>query len=122
MQIVDCLHVAVLVSDLERAEHFYGTIMGLSKVDRQLKFPGVWYQIGNFQIHLIVDTTIKPELQNSEKWGRNPHIAFSVANLDEAKQQLLEHGCELQMSASGRAALFTKDPDGNIIEMSEAIL
>lgn len=121
MQIVDCLHVAILVSDLERAEHFYGTILGLSKVERVLKFPGVWYQIGNFQIHLIVDTTIKPELQNSEKWGRNPHIAFSVTNLDEAKQQLLEHGYELQMSASGRAALFTKDPDGNIIEINEAL-
>jgi catechol 2,3-dioxygenase-like lactoylglutathione lyase family enzyme len=122
MQIVDCLHVAVLVSDLERAEHFYGTIMGLSKVDRQLKFPGVWYQIGNFQIHLIVDTALNPELQNSAKWGRNPHIAFSAANLDAAKQQLLEHGCELQISMSGRAALFTQDPDGNIIEISEAIL
>lgn len=122
MQIVQCLHVAVLVSDLERAKHFYGTIMGLSEVERVLKFPGVWYQIGNFQIHLIVDTNIKPELQNSQKWGRNPHIAFSVTNLDAAKQQLLEYGCSVQMSASGRAALFTKDPDGNIIEMSEAML
>ena len=53
MQITQCLHAAILVSDLERAEHFYGNVLGLPKVDRQLKFTGAWYQIGNFQIHLI---------------------------------------------------------------------
>jgi glyoxylase I family protein len=119
MQITQSLHTAILVSDLERAEHFWGNILGLSKVDRQLKFPGAWYQIGNFQIHLIVDATIKPELQNAEKWGRNPHVAFSVTNLEAAKQKLLAHGCELQMSASGRAALFVCDRDGNVVELSE---
>ncbi len=120
MQITQCLHVSVLVSDLEKAEHFYGNILGLSKVERILKYPGVWYQVGDFQIHLIVDSSIQPKLQNPEKWGRNPHLALSVADLDVAKSQLLEHGCSLQMSASGRAALFTQDPDGNIIELGQA--
>ncbi|HEY9300821.1 MAG TPA: VOC family protein, partial [Phormidium sp.] len=54
MQITQCLHAAILVSDLERAEQFYGNVLGLSKVDRVLKFPGAWYQVGEFQIHLIV--------------------------------------------------------------------
>ena len=120
MQITQCLHTAVLVSDLEKAEYFYGNVLGLSKVDRVLKYPGAWYQVGDFQIHLIVDSSIQPKLQNSEKWGRNPHFALSVADLDAAKTQLLAHGCEMQMSASGRAALFTQDPDGNIIELGQA--
>ena len=119
MQITQCLHVAVLVSDLEQAEHFYGNVLGLSKVERVLKFPGAWYQVGEFQIHLIVDPNAARELQNAEKWGRNPHIAFSVVNLDEAKERLQAHGHDLQVSASGRAALFTQDPDGNIIELSQ---
>ena len=118
MQIKEYLHIAILVSDLERAEHFYSNILGLPKVDRSLNFPGTWYQIGNFQIHLIEDTNIKPQLHNSGKLGRNRHIAFSVTNLEEAKSQLIEHGCEVQMSASGRAALFTIDPDGNVIELN----
>lgn len=122
MQITQCLHAAVLVSDLEKAEHFYGKILGLSKVERSLKYPGAWYQVGAFQIHLIVDALIQPTLQNPEKWGRNPHVAFSVADLDAAKTQLVAHGCSMQMSASGRAALFTQDPDGNIIELSEIAL
>jgi catechol 2,3-dioxygenase-like lactoylglutathione lyase family enzyme len=120
MQITQCLHAAVLVSDLEKAEHFYSNVLGLSKVERVLKYPGAWYQVGDFQIHLMVDSSIQPKLQNPEKWGRNPHVALSVADLDAAKTQLLDHSCEMQMSASGRAALFTQDPDGNIIELSQA--
>lgn len=119
MIITQCLHAAVLVSDLERAEQFYGKVLGLPKVDRTLKYPGAWYQVGDFQIHLIVDSTLEPRLQNPEKWGRNPHVAFLVADLDAAKEQLLARGGEVQMSASGRTALFTQDPDGNVIELSQ---
>ena len=120
MQITQCLHAAILVSDLERAEQFYGNVLGLSKVDRVLKFPGAWYQVGQFQFHLIVAPDfILSKLQNPEKWGRNPHIAFAVTDLEAAKNQLVAHNCQIQMSASGRTALFTQDPDGNIIELSE---
>lgn len=117
--IIQCLHAAVLVSDLEKAEHFYGNVLGLSKIERSLKYPGAWYQVGGFQVHLIVDSTIKPALQNSEKWGRNPHIAFGVTNLDEAKERLKAQEHPFEMSASGRAALFTQDLDGNVIEISQ---
>ncbi len=120
MQITHSLHAAVLVSDLETAEHFYGKVLELPKVERSLNFPGTWYQVGAFQIHLIVTPNLNKELQNSEKWGRNPHIAFAVADLELAKQQLHNHNCPIQTSASGRAALFTQDPDGNIIELSQA--
>ena len=119
MQITQCLHAAILVSDLERAEHFYSNVLGLSKVERSLKYPGAWYQVGEFQIHLIAAPYSAPaELQNPEKWGRNPHVAFCVTDLDAVKNQLIHHACPIQMSASGRAAVFTQDPDGNIIELN----
>ncbi len=119
MQIIQCLHAAVLVSDLERAEHFYSEVLGLPKVQRLLKYSGAWYQVGDFQIHLIVAPSTPDEIQNPGKWGRNPHIALAVTDLDAAKSQLFAHNCSIQMSASGRAALFTQDPDGNVIEMSQ---
>jgi catechol 2,3-dioxygenase-like lactoylglutathione lyase family enzyme len=126
MQITQSLHTAILVTDLERSEHFYGTVLGLEKCggkkpaggDRPLKYPGAWYQIGNYQIHLIVATSVPTDNQN-EKWGRNPHIAFSVADLETAKAELLSLNYPIQASASGRPAIFTKDPDGNIIEISQ---
>jgi glyoxylase I family protein len=119
MQITQSLHAAIIVSNLEKSQHFYSTVLGLQKVDRDLKFPGIWYQIGNFQIHLILASTIILDTVDYEKWGRNRHLAFSVANLEAAKEQLITHNCPIQISASGRSALFTQDPDGNIIELSE---
>jgi catechol 2,3-dioxygenase-like lactoylglutathione lyase family enzyme len=119
MKIMQCLHTAVLVSNLEVAENFYSNVLGLSKIDRILKYPGVWYQVGDYQLHLIVDPNLKHNLQNDEKWGRNPHIAFATNNLDDVKKQLQTCGYSCQLSASGRAALFVKDPDGNVIEISE---
>ncbi|MEB3357472.1 MAG: VOC family protein [Synechococcales bacterium] len=113
------LHAAVLVSDLAKAEHFYGTVLGLPKVDRSLKYPGAWYQLGDYQIHLIEDANCPDGLHNREKWGRNRHIALAVADIEAAKAHFLDHGCELQMSASGRPALFVHDPDGNVVELTE---
>ncbi|MHC5743701.1 MAG: VOC family protein [Nostoc sp.] len=118
MQITQSLHTAILVTNLERSEHFYGKVLGLFKIDRSLSYPGAWYQVGNYQIHLIVATTVPTENPN-EKWGRNPHIAFTVADLNAAKQEFLNHNYPIQASASGRAALFTQDPDGNVIELSQ---
>ena len=113
------LHVAILVTDLAKAEHFYGAVLGLPKVERSLRFPGSWYQIGSFQIHLIVAEGLSQSLQNPDKWGRNPHIAFAVADLESTKEQLMRQGFSLQLSQSGRLALFTQDPDGNIVELSQ---
>lgn len=118
MQITQYLHTAILVSNLERAEHFYSQILELPKVNRPLKYPGIWYQIGEYQIHLIVDETISTQTHNTEKLGRNRHIAFTVTDLEAAKEKLLAHNCIVQTSASGRPAIFTQDPDGNVIELN----
>ena len=119
MQLTSYLHAAILVSDLEKAEQFYGQVLGLAKVDRTLKFPGAWYQLGAVQLHLIVGSALAPDQPKPEKWGRDRHLAFAVADLQTAKAELLAQGCPVQMSASGRLALFTQDPDGNVIELSQ---
>lgn len=119
MKILKYLHTAILVSDLTKSEYFYSEILGLSKVDRSLKYAGVWYQLDNFQIHLIVKPKLNNKLINQDKWGRNPHIALAIDNLEEVKNHLENHGYSVQMSASGRKALFTQDPDGNILELTE---
>jgi catechol 2,3-dioxygenase-like lactoylglutathione lyase family enzyme len=119
IEVTNYLHAAVIVSDLDRAVKFYGGVLGLNRIDRSLKYPGVWYQIGDVQLHLIVDVdyraTHKIDLARST---RNPHIALGVRDLEVAKQQLLAANCVVKMSNSGRAALFTQDPDGNAIELT----
>jgi glyoxylase I family protein len=120
MKITKCLHTAILVSNLEKAEHFYSNVLGLSKIDRVLQYPGAWYQIGDYQIHLIARPELAKTIHNTEKWGRNPHFAVAVENLGEAIARLQSQGYPIQMSASGRSACFTQDPDGNIIEIGQA--
>ncbi len=114
------LHVAFNVSDLAQAEAFYSGILGLTLAERPLSFPGLWYQVGAFQLHLIVAEGYQSQPNNTEKWGRNAHLAFAVEDLEAAKTALLQAGHPVQSSASGRAALFTQDADGNIIELSQA--
>ncbi len=135
------LHTALWVSDLARAEHFYGTVLGIPKVERlPFDFPGAWYQVGSSQIHLIASAGRSPFMAEepmdqgqrspwragglsktaSSKWGRNPHVALGVDDLEAVKIRLLQEGYEVQQSASGRAALFVRDPDGNVIELSSA--
>lgn len=110
------LHVAVQVSDLAKAEAFYTQVIGLEKVERSLTFAGTWYQIGDFQLHLIVSEWASNPARE-EKWGRHPHITFAIQDLDAVKQSLGEQNMPFQMSSSGRAALFVKDPDGNVVEL-----
>ena len=77
------------------------------------------YQIGPQQLHLIQADQAQSEIVNRDKWGRNRHIAFGISDLEEIRQILANQHIPVQMSASGRAALFTHDPDGNIIELTE---
>ena len=120
MKTTRCLHTAILVSDLDKAEQFYSQVLGLVKSSkRSLNFPGTWYQIGEYQLHLIVHPNYVCPIINQEKWGRNPHLALAVDNIQQAKAKLESQGYPIQMSASGRPALFTQDPDANIIELSQ---
>ena len=117
MNILHPLHTALLVSDLNASKHFYSVVLGLSEVERPLSFPGVWYRIGDYQIHLIVDQSTPHGLHNSQKWGRNRHLAVAIADLGAAKAHINTHGWDMQDSASGRPAIFVQDPDGNVIEL-----
>jgi catechol 2,3-dioxygenase-like lactoylglutathione lyase family enzyme len=121
MKISRFLHTTILIADRDRAEQFYSKILGLPAAERNLTFPGIWYQLGEWQLHLIETPNYAMELNNSEKWGRNPHIALAVNDLATMKAKLEAAGCPLQNSASGRPAMFTRDPDGNVIELTEII-
>ncbi|MGF1523168.1 MAG: VOC family protein [Leptolyngbyaceae cyanobacterium] len=117
--ILKSLHVALLVSDLTQAEVFYGQVLGLEQAPRSLNFPGLWYQVGEFQLHLIHQEGWQAPCPRPDKWGRNAHLAFQVADLAALKARLTERGYPIQMSSSGRAALFTQDLDGNIVELGQ---
>ena len=119
MAITQLLHASLAVSDLGRSRHFFEAILGLTPVERPFSFAGTWYQLGEQQLHLIQVDQVKPDMVNLERWGRNRHVALGVTHLAELRARLEAENYPVQMSASGRAALFTQDPDGNIIELTQ---
>lgn len=121
IQITGYLHTSLLVRDLSASEDFYGRVLGLPKLgERNLSFPGSWYALGSIQLHLIVSEIRDPNsLADPIRWGRNAHIAMGIQNLEAAKSMLEAAGYLYQLSGSGRRALFVRDPDGHVVELTE---
>jgi catechol 2,3-dioxygenase-like lactoylglutathione lyase family enzyme len=115
-------HVSLTVTDLERAKHFYSSILGFREIQRpNFDFPGAWYEVEGQQIHLIVlpaSQTIRPDKSLSSREG---HFALRVKDYDETLTWLKEKDVELlekPNSKSGFKQIFCADPDGNLIELN----
>jgi len=111
-------HVSLLVTDLERARHFYCEVLQMAVDERRptLDFPGLWLQLGDQQIHLLA---LGQRLQGSgaSHPGRDAHCALTVTDLAVVERRLQQHGIAYGRSRSGRQALFCRDPDGNGLEI-----
>jgi glyoxylase I family protein len=119
VKITELLHVSVLVSDLQRARDFYEGILALTPNPNRpdLGFPGIWYDIGRQQIHLLALPNPDAGVVRPEHGGRDRHLALGVEDFEELKQTLDRQGLPYTLSRSGRMALFCRDPDGNGVEL-----
>ena len=119
MNVIRGHHYSFTVSDLERSKAFYGDVLGLEEVERpDFGIPGVWYGVGETQIHLIgkpegVDTgSPSPKLTPIAN-----HSAFQIEDYDAAVERLRECGAEFVELSREVGQIFVRDPDGNIIEL-----
>lgn len=122
MSIVKRLHHAsLLVSDLAAARVFYEDFLGFQPSDLRppMAFDGIWYEIGEQQIHLLVLPSPEAGLERPKHGGRDRHTALLVYDLDEVVKRLEKAGIPYSLSQSGRRALFCRDPDGNAFELLE---
>ena len=121
MNIASLLHAGLLVSDLDRARAFYEGVLGLPvhKSRPDLGYPGVWYDLGTQQIHLMVLPNPDPVVGRPAHGGRDRHLALAVDDLAALNSALEANGIAFTMSRSGRAALFCRDPDVNALEFVE---
>jgi catechol 2,3-dioxygenase-like lactoylglutathione lyase family enzyme len=124
MQIKDILHVAIRTMDLAATEKFYGEVLGL-KVDPKrpasVPAPGVWYDFVGTQIHVIAGPKAYGEEDQSMFGGGNvDHFAVRAVGYDAWRAHLEKHGCDYRQNtvkAFGQWQLFTRDPNGVIIEL-----
>lgn len=132
---IDTLHhVSIPVSDLARAKHFYGHVLGLLELPRPpFPFDGAWYRAGDRELHLIVaaDPTFRtgkgPDTQDT-------HFALRVRSFRAALAYLESQGFRPDADGPGRSMrvnahsvvgypqAYLLDPDRNVIEINAAEL
>src|SRR5213078_2110636 len=104
-------HTAVIVTDVERAKHFYGGVLGLTEVPRpeSFDFPGAWYRNGPSDLHIISRPQADAESRR--------HVAFYVSDLQTAARVLEGNGYPVLWERKYKILkidrFFTRDPDGN---------
>jgi len=118
MNIKSIPHVGIIVDDTEQSLRFYRDVLGLCIDDSRpdLDYPGAWLTIGEQQIHLMELPNPDPVVGRPQHGGRDRHVAFYVGDIVALIDRLDEHGVGYTRSASGRNALFLRDPDGNALE------
>jgi len=101
-------HASVLVTDLNRARTFYEGILGLSiNPSRPGKsFDGLWYDVGDEQIHLIVADNHDLGDESTLYPGIRRHVALRVGDLKSLEVKIRNAGLPLFPSSSGRPVLF----------------
>lgn len=115
-------HVAIRVSDRERAERFYSGVLGLpirGHLGDDMTFFGV--NADQFQDLAVIEVSTEEPTQAGQL-GLD-HVAFRVGNsLDElrtAVERLRAHGIEVGaiMDHTWSNSVYFSDPDGNGIEL-----
>ncbi len=115
-------HVSFIVENVAVSLEFYCNLLGLEKKSTRpnMDFAGAWLKVNEQQeIHLLELNNPDPTRGRPAHGGRDRHAAFSVANLAPLKSRLKKQRIDYTLSRSGRAALFTRDPDGNALEFIE---
>jgi catechol 2,3-dioxygenase-like lactoylglutathione lyase family enzyme len=101
------------------AREFYGSILGLAEIEKPASLRargGCWFQCGDQQIHIGVETTFQP--------AKKAHPAFAVADLGKLRETLLGRGVKITEDDSlpGTRRFFAEDPWGNRLEFLECNL
>ncbi|WP_328589079.1 VOC family protein [Sutcliffiella halmapala] len=118
----DFHHISLSVTNIEKAKHFYGTLLGFPELKRpDFDFPGAWYQMGSAQLHLIENKHAETLRSSGKIDSRDGHMAIRVKDFEETLQYLKDKGIEVlekRFGKSGFAQIFCMDPDRNLIEFN----
>lgn len=109
-------HIALIVST-ERSIQFYEKLgfQETKRIERSYDTV-VFMQCGQISLEIFIDPKHPERVSEPEAKGLR-HIAFSVDSLDEVMKEL---ECEeVRTDWFGRKFTFTRDPDGQPIELIE---
>ena len=123
MQIKALGHVVLRVTDCERAEHFYGGVLGLPLCARfdQDGFKMSFFSLGNHHDFAVMEVTGEGSSRSESAVGLH-HVAFKIGTtmdeLREAKEKLDAAGiATMPVDHEVTKSLYFQDPDGNGVEV-----
>lgn len=116
---IDHVQIAMPAGEEEKARSFYIELLGFTELPKPpelAKRGGAWFQSGNVQLHLGVETDFRP--------ARKAHPAFIVNDLDLLITNAQNGGYETDTSQpplDGYKRAHVFDPFGNRIEFMEKL-
>ncbi len=120
-------HIAVICSDYKASKKFYTEILGLRVIREVYREERQSYKldlaIGNHYAIELFSFPDPPERPSQPEACGLRHLAFSVENVDEKRQELMHKGLpceEIRIDEfTGKAFFFTRDPDQLPLEFYE---
>ncbi|WP_426573718.1 VOC family protein [Aquihabitans sp. McL0605] len=130
-------HLGICVTDLERAERFYVGAFGFERL-RELSPPdgvtGTLLQVADPHLTAVYlgSGSFVLELLHFDREGNAPyrersmtepgltHISFTVTDLAETCERIVELGGEVLRDTDVKAAVLVRDPDGQLLELVAA--
>jgi lactoylglutathione lyase len=116
----------IRVRDLERSVRFYVDALGMREQRRKVleKANATLVFLVDEGGHHAVELTFNHDGRSYELGNQFGHLAFGVADLDRAREELAAMGIAFArgpytVSAGGSRIAFVKDPDGIEIELIE---
>lgn len=118
------LETCLYVDDLDAAERFYATVLGL-ELDAKVSGRHVFFRCGN-GMFLLFDprTTSQPSGNFPTHGSHGPgHAAFATmpAEIPAWREQLRRHGVPIEAEVTwpgGGQSLYFRDPAGNSLELA----
>lgn len=119
-------HVTLIVKDMEKSRQFYVDLLGMDEVPRPaFGFPGLWFQAGATQIHLIEEHEesgpAKIFVPEKCQISRTRHFAFEVDDAMSTAEILNELDVPIVAGPKNRPdgpiQFYINDPDGNLVEL-----
>ncbi len=112
------VQLAMPPGEEEAAVRFYGSILGLTLVDKPPELAprgGVWFRDGDLEVHLGVEEPFSP--------ARKAHPAFLVRNLEVLRERIETAGYRVtdDVPLAGFHRCHVRDPFGNRLELVEPV-